>query len=309
MANEYTVRYLSDGVEVYTQQVEEGAVIPQAPVPEKPNYLFKGWNGLPEVMPAENVTAEAEFEYNVFTLNLRVDDELYASYELAGGASLADIPVPEKIGYTFSGWNKKYKKMPAANLTLKGSFKIRKYMLTFIIDDDIRFEKSVEYGAPLRAIVNPFREHYTFSGFGAVPDTMPASDLEFRGTFTINHHPITFVLDDQQISHFELDYGSEIKAPDVPVKEGHVFSGWKGLPKYMPDEEVVSEGRYYIRKYRITYLVDGEKVFQGSVLYGSPVSVLDAPVRDGYVFSGWSEIPDRMPAYDVTVSGSFTEIV
>ena len=31
-----------------------------------------------------------------------------------------------------------------------------------------------------------------------------------------------------------------------------------------------------------------------------------SPMKEGYTFSGWSEIPETMPAQDVTVTGSFT---
>ena len=30
------------------------------------------------------------------------------------------------------------------------------------------------------------------------------------------------------------------------------------------------------------------------------------PIKEGYIFSGWSEIPETMPANDVTVTGTFT---
>ena len=32
----------------------------------------------------------------------------------------------------------------------------------------------------------------------------------------------------------------------------------------------------------------------------------DAPEKDGYIFSGWSEMLDTMPAHDVTITGNFT---
>ena len=40
--------------------------------------------------------------------------------------------------------------------------------------------------------------------------------------------------------------------------------------------------------------------------YGVSVTEENAPEKEGYTFSGWSEIPATMPAKDVTVTGSFT---
>ena len=41
------------------------------------------------------------------------------------------------------------------------------------------------------------------------------------------------------------------------------------------------------------------------VAYGDSIPVIDAPTKEGYTFSGWSEIPETMPAHDVEVTGSF----
>lgn len=58
--------------------------------------------------------------------------------------------------------------------------------------------------------------------------------------------------------------------------------------------------------YTLTYIVDG-KVYQSiSVKYRDSITPLEAPEKEGYTFSGWSEIPEIMPNHDVTVTGSFT---
>ena len=31
-----------------------------------------------------------------------------------------------------------------------------------------------------------------------------------------------------------------------------------------------------------------------------------APVKEGYTFSGWSELPETMPAHDVVITGTFS---
>ena len=63
-----------------------------------------------------------------------------------------------------------------------------------------------------------------------------------------------------------------------------------------------------IPKYKLTYMVDNRvyKVYEineGEVITPEPV-----PTKEGYTFSGWSDIPATMPAHDVTVTGSFTQI-
>ena len=58
--------------------------------------------------------------------------------------------------------------------------------------------------------------------------------------------------------------------------------------------------------FTISYIIDGVLYKTYQVEVGTPI-VLDAePTKDGYAFSGWSEIPETMPAHNVTVTGSFT---
>jgi hypothetical protein len=58
--------------------------------------------------------------------------------------------------------------------------------------------------------------------------------------------------------------------------------------------------------YQITYMVDGEVYATEQIAYGSAIILKDAPVKEGYIFSGWSEAPETMPAADVVIEGSFT---
>ena len=60
--------------------------------------------------------------------------------------------------------------------------------------------------------------------------------------------------------------------------------------------------------YQLIYMVDGEvhKIYE--VEYGNNITPESEPVKEGYTFSGWSEIPETMPAYDVTITGSYTFI-
>ena len=67
----------------------------------------------------------------------------------------------------------------------------------------------------------------------------------------------------------------------------------------------VNEGDGTNQSYRITYIVDGETYKIVSVAYGAAITPEPAPVKDGYTFSGWSELPETMPAQNLTVTGTF----
>lgn len=67
----------------------------------------------------------------------------------------------------------------------------------------------------------------------------------------------------------------------------------------------VSEGNDEL--FRLTYMVDGEVYKSYNVQYGSAITPEAEPTKEGYTFSGWSYIPETMPAYDVVVNGTFTK--
>ncbi len=58
--------------------------------------------------------------------------------------------------------------------------------------------------------------------------------------------------------------------------------------------------------YTLTYMVNGEVYQSFSIKYRDVITPMAVPTKEGYTFSGWSEIPATMPAHDVVVSGSFT---
>jgi len=59
-------------------------------------------------------------------------------------------------------------------------------------------------------------------------------------------------------------------------------------------------------KYNVTYMVDGQVYKTSAYKAGETISPEATPVKEGYTFSGWSEIPGTMPAKDVVVTGTFS---
>lgn len=104
----------------------------------------------------------------------------------------------------------------------------------------------------------------------------------------------------------EVEYGTTIIPEEAPTKTGYTFSGWGEIPSTMPAKDVTLSGTFSINNYKLTYIVDGEEYKSEDVEYNSTIAPEAEPTKEGYTFSGWSEIPEYMPANDVTVTGSFT---
>ena len=118
-------------------------------------------------------------------------------------------------------------------------------------------------------------------------------------------YTLTYMVDDDIYKLYQVEEGSTINIEANPVKEGCTFSGWSEIPETMPAYDVTVTGSFTANTYTLTYIVDGEVFKTSEFDCGTIITPETAPTKMGYSFSGWSEMPETMPAYDVTVTGSF----
>jgi len=166
----YNVEYYVDGEKVgntETYKVGDNVVIRDNPTKE--GYTFTGWKIGNEKaanfpMPSHDVTITGEFVKTDFNVTYKVDGEQYGAtetYKVGDNVVIRDNPTKE--GYTFSGWtsddaafNSSGFKMPARNVTIKGTFTQNKHEYT--INKHFYNEKGVEVkvvnGEPQTAVEN-----------------------------------------------------------------------------------------------------------------------------------------------------------
>ena len=303
--NSYTITYVVDGEVYKTESYAYGSVIAIENSPVKEGYTFSGWSGVPETMPAKDVTVSGSFTVNNYTITYVVDGELYKTESIAYGSEVSAIAAPVKDGHTFSGWSGVPSMMPAKDVTVNGSFTVNTYTVTYMVDGEVYKTESIAYGSKVEAIASPVKEGYTFSGWSGVPSTMPAKDIMVSGSFTVNTYTVTYVIDGTLYKTESYAYGSAIAIAESPVKEGYTFSGWSGVPSTMPAKDVTISGGFTINTYTITYMVDGEVYKTENIAYGSAITTSESPVKEGHTFSGWNGAPETMPAHDVTIEGSY----
>ena len=311
-ANSYKVTYILDGETFKTEQVVYGTAIPTPEVPAKPGYNFSGWGEVPATMPAQDLTFTGSYTINKdnkFNVIYMVDGTEYKRIVVSFGDPIEVLAAPVKEGHTFSGWSEVPETMPLHDVTVTGSFTANSYQLTYILDGTTFKTETVVYGTAITAPEAPTKEGYTFNGWTGVPATMPAQDVTVEGTFTINRYTLLYMVDGAEYKTVELEYGASIIAEAVPAKEGHTFSGWSEIPATMPAQDVTVTGSFTVNSYTITYRVDGEVYATEEVAYGEVIVLKEAPEKDGYIFSGWSEVPETMPAEDLEVTGSFASSI
>ena len=57
-------------------------------------------------------------------------------------------------------------------------------------------------------------------------------------------------------------------------------------------------------EYKVTYIIDNEYYDETMVKYGAKIE-LPTPTKKGYTFQGWKDVPETMPADNITLFGSF----
>ena len=118
-------------------------------------------------------------------------------------------------------------------------------------------------------------------------------------------YTLTYMVDGKVYKTLEYKKGENISPEEEPQKDGYIFSGWENLPEEMPDEDVTVYGSFSIGIYTLSYIVDGEAYKSYDVVFHSRIIREPEPTKEGYTFSGWSNIPSTMPSHDVTVTGTF----
>ena len=100
--------------------------------------------------------------------------------------------------------------------------------------------------------------------------------------------------------------GEPIALSEPPGITGCSFVGYSYVPEVMPYEDITIELVYRRNAYTITYILDGEVYATEECVYGTPITPLEVPSDEYRTFNGWSNLPDLMPAHDITVTGTTT---
>ena len=252
-----------------------------------------------------------EYHKITYALTYIVDGEVYATDSIEYGAAITPIAEPVKEGYTFSGWSEVPETMPAKDVTVSGTFIVNKYLVTFKIGDEVIAADSLEYGATIVAPEAPEKEGHTFNGWGEVAENVPANDVTYEGTYTVNSYTVTFKIGDEVIFSESMAYGTEIVAPEAPEKEGYTFDGWGEVAATVPASDVTYDGTYTVNIYKVYYYVGDELVHTAEVAYGETIpEYVYEPTTEGDEFLGWiGDTYETMPAHDVTYTANIASDV
>ena len=168
----------------------------------------------------------------------------------------------------------------------------------------------LDYNELLTEPDEPIKKGYTFEGwfkdksFGEKWDFYSdrvTKDMTLYAKWSIVRCTVTFSDDIHNVLETDIfDYGSKVKEPEPPVKNGYTFDGWYKdedyTAKWIFSRDVITEDTYLYAKFSanktsVTYIanggIGGKKEVTGRV---DEVIVIEDNMfsRQGYVFTGWN---------------------
>ena len=336
----YTISYDLDGgampegvTNATTYTIESQPITLNAPIRE--GYTFAGWTGtgfneattsvIIATGSTENRSYKAMWTINQYTMTFVLNNGEENVVKVQDYNSDLTAPVPTKTGYTFKGWDTQVpRKVPAENKSFTAQWEAITYTISYDLDGGAMPEgvtNATTYTIESQPITlnAPIREGYTFAGWtgmglneattSVIIATGSTENRSYKATWTVNQYTITFTANGETIKTEALDFGATITAPEAPDKEGHTFKGWNPeltVGATMPAHDVTYDAVYTANKYKVTWVVDGQES-ENEVTYATSITKPTDPVKEGYTFTGWTpEIPDSMPASNLTFTAQFT---
>ena len=299
----YTITFLDVDRVIETKEYVYGTKITPPEEPARQGLLVIGWEGMPRTMPARDLRISARYGGEKFRVSYLVEGELIASEEVDVGVKLSPPVEPMRDGYLFTGWQNMPEFMPDHDVIVTGGFGVHTYSVTYKVNGIIWRIDHYEPGEKITPPDPPEQLHETFVRWRNFTDTMP--DYDFTCVAEYHEPPAhyTFVLDGEIVFEGMSRKGDTITAPPAPHRSGYAFTGWSGFTGIMPPTDVVYVGGYAIDRFQVRYMVNGELYEEEPYDEGEIIFPKPAPVKEGYVFGGWSHIPEVMPGDDVVVTG------
>ena len=141
---------------------------------------------------------------------------------------------------------------------------------------------------------------------------MPAKNVTFTAQWKAKQFTVTFVLNNgSENIVYTQDYGSQIVAPNDPVKKGYTFTGWTPeVASVVPTQNLTYEATYQINTYNVIYMVYGEEWARDQYTYGSPIEIRQYVGTIFDDFKGWQSDAEytTMPDHDVTYVANITKL-
>ena len=310
-----------DGVE---SDVYFGAALEIADPAPREGYTFTGWSPVvPATMPAEDLTLVSQWsengaDYTAYNAAVaaahakQAESDYAARYTEASRNALAAALAEDVSGKLYSEQGVVDAATTAINNAV-AALELMTYNAIFNVDGEEYAKVPTKVGEQIVAPENPTKEGYTFAGWRPSVGVMGTADATFEAVFTAAGDTAytvnTYVMGTDGVygepTSDTLTGTTGSTATFVPeTREGFTVDNEKSVLS----GEIAADGSLVLKVFysRNQYTLTAEGVAH-TFYYGAAVSVAE-PVKEHYTFAGWEpELPETMPAHDVTVVAKWTE--
>ena len=310
-----------DGAE---SDVYFGAALEIADPAPREGYTFAGWSPVvPATMPAEDLTLVSQWsengaDYTAYNAAVaaahakQAESDYAARYTEASRNALAEALAVDVSGKLYSEQGVVDAATTAINNAV-AALELMTYNAIFNVDGEEYAKVPTKVGEQIVAPENPTKEGYTFAGWRPSVGVMGTADATFEAVFTAAGDTAytvnTYVMGTDGVygepTSDTLTGTTGSTATFVPeTREGFTVDNEKSVLS----GEIAADGSLVLKVFysRNQYTLTAEGVAY-TFYYGAAVSVAD-PVKEHYTFAGWEpELPETMPAHDVTVVAKWTE--
>ncbi len=310
-----------DGAE---SDVYFGAALEIADPAPREGYTFTGWSpAVPATMPAEDLALVSQWsengaDYTAYNAAVKAarakqaESDYAARYTEASRNALAEVLAEDVSGKLYSEQGVVDAATTAINNAV-AALELMTYNAIFNVDGVEYAKVPTKVGEQIVAPADPTKEGYTFAGWRPSVGVMGTADATFEAVFTAAGDTAytvnTYVMGTDGVygepTSDTLTGTTGSTATFVPeTREGFTVDNEKSVLS----GEIAADGSLVLKVFysRNQYTLTAEGVAY-TFYYGAAVSVAD-PVKEHYTFAGWEpELPETMPAHDVTVVAKWTE--
>jgi len=311
-----TVKYLGDA---------EGPSNPTKQATAEFTYTFTGWDKTyTNITQDLTVTATYSSAINYYdVIFVDYNDTVLKTQSVAYGSNATPPSNPTRIGYNFDNWDSAYANIISAT-TVTAVYSAISYTITF--DDNGATSGSVSdqtftYDVPSHLNDNNYaRTGYTFGGWtwedenyadkiSVVNLTETDNDaITFVAVWIVHTYTITFngndgtgTMEDQT---FTYDISQSLTS-NAFILAGYTFTGWNTLENgegtdyadnqsilnltAINEENIILYAQWAVNTYTVSFNSNGGEDIGDTLYinYGSEITDLPIPTKQGYVFLGW----------------------
>ena len=331
----YIVTYdFAGGGESVSEQVEEDGLAP-AKEGTRTGYTFSGWTAgetawnFEESVVTGDITLTAVWTANSYSVTFdAAGGEETEGVEVTFG-SAAQLPVPERSGYTFTGWQKEDGTAVsdaagavgewniAEDVSLTASWSVVTYDVTYNNVEGATHSNPATYTVEDAAVAlqDAAKTGYTFLGWYSDAefaqevseiDTSACEDVELWARWEVITYTATFVNSDGTVGTVDFDIeDTALSEPAVPQRTGYT-GAWEAYE--IKAEDLTINAVYTPITYNITYENTLGAANNNPATYNIETATITLAdiTSPGYTFEGWFIGEDKVESIELGSYGDIT---